>query len=435
MSRILDQQRYSCALGGLKTVQAIEGAIPVLHSGPGCAIRLGYGVGSSGKFSPNIFPCTSISEKEVVFGGTEKLRSTIENALKIIDAELFVVLTGCTAEIIGDDVGEVVSEFADAEKPVVYANTPGFSGNNYEGHGIVLKALFDRYLPKRIIGGKEKGLVNIWSSPPYTDPYWYSSYRELETLVASIGLTPNTIFGYDRGKTNLDRVPNAEFNILVAPWTGYEAVKFLSEKYNTPFLHYPVLPIGAFESTKFLKRVGEFADLDPQKVESVVDKFEKEYYHMIERYADIFLEMRIISKRFSIIGDAHYALALTKFLTNDLGMFPNTSYITDKTPEQFNQLVIDEFADLNYGIVGEVRFETDGFEIQKHLKTQDFAGFPLIIGSQWDQKVADELSANFVNLTSPIVSNIIINSHLTGYAGGLKVLEDIFSAGMKRLVL
>jgi len=434
LSRILDQQRYTCALAGMKTVHAIEGAIPVLHSGPGCAARLSSGSGSSGKFSPNIFPCTSISEKEVVFGGNDKLRSTIDNALKIIDAELFVVLTGCTAEIIGDDVGEVVSEFANAEKRVVYANTPGFSGNSYEGHGFVLKALFDRYLPEAPVE-KEKNLVNIWSSPPYTDPYWYSSYRELEKLISSIGLKPNTIFGYGRGVKNLDKVPKAEFNILVAPWTGYDAVKYLSEKYNTPFLHYPVPPIGAFETTKFLKKVGEFANLPPESVKAVTDEYENEYYHLIERFADIFLEMRIISKRFSIVGDAHYALALTKFLTNDLGMFPNTSFITDKTPEQFRPLIESEFESLNYGIKGEARFETDGFEIQKHLKTLDYGGFPLIIGSQWDQKVSDELSANYVNLTAPIVGSLIINSHLTGYSGGLKVLEDIFSAGMKRLVL
>ena len=67
--------------------------------------------GTSGRYSPNIFPCTSISEKEVVFGGSDKLRSTIHNALRVIDADLFVVLSGCTGEIIGDDIKEVSEEF------------------------------------------------------------------------------------------------------------------------------------------------------------------------------------------------------------------------------------------------------------------------------------------------------------------------------------
>ena len=123
----------------------------MLHSGPGCAAKLNDNNGTSGKFSPNIFPCTSISEKEVVFGGTEKLRTTIHNALRVIDADLFVVLSGCTSEIIGDDIQEVTEEFEDAEKPVVWAKTPGFKGNNYVGHDWILKSIFQQYLLSRFL--------------------------------------------------------------------------------------------------------------------------------------------------------------------------------------------------------------------------------------------------------------------------------------------
>lgn len=41
-------------------------------------------------------------EKEVVFGGTDKLRTTILGAIDIIDADAYFVLTGCTAGIIGE---------------------------------------------------------------------------------------------------------------------------------------------------------------------------------------------------------------------------------------------------------------------------------------------------------------------------------------------
>ena len=165
MAKLLDKQRYKCALGAMQTVQAIERAIPILHSGPGCAQKLSDGNGSSGYFSPNIFPCTSINEKDVVFGGVKKLHSTIDNALKVIDADLYVVLTGCIPEIVGDDSGEVVSEFADAEKPVIYAPTAGFKGNNYRGHEQIIDAIIDQYTKKT--DKKEKGLVNIWADVPY----------------------------------------------------------------------------------------------------------------------------------------------------------------------------------------------------------------------------------------------------------------------------
>ena len=202
MAKILDQPRYKCALAAMQTVQAIPGAIPILHSGPGCAAKLNDNNGTSGRYSPNIFPCTSISEKEVVFGGSNKLRSTIENALKVIDADLFVVLSGCTGEIIGDDIEEVAGNFADAEKPVIWAKTPGFKGNNYVGHDWILKSIFEQYLADSE-PQPEKGLVNLFVAPPHQDPYWLGNLREIENLLSSIGLKPNTIFGFGRSLENL----------------------------------------------------------------------------------------------------------------------------------------------------------------------------------------------------------------------------------------
>ncbi|MBQ2529137.1 MAG: hydrogenase, partial [Treponema sp.] len=319
MAKLLDKQRYKCALASMQTVQAITRAIPVLHSGPGCAQKLSDGTGSSGYFSPNIFPCTSINEKDVVFGGTKKLKSTIDNALKVIDADLFVVLTGCIPEIVGDDSGEVVSNFTDAPKPVIYANTAGFKGNNYKGHEQVIDAIIDQYLEKADESEKIDGLVNIWADVPYADLFWLGNLRELEKLVAELGLKPNTIFGYERGIKNIDLIPKAQFNLLVSPWVGLKNVKKMQTKLGIPYLHVPALPVGATETSKFLRAVGEFAKLPSEKVEQVISEHEKYFYYLIERYADLFLENRVINKQFSVVGDAQYTLALTKFLVNDLG--------------------------------------------------------------------------------------------------------------------
>ncbi len=51
-------------------------------------------------------------------------------------------------KIVGDDSGEVVSRFEDAEKPVIYAPTAGFKGNNYRGHEQVVDAIIEQYLQK-----------------------------------------------------------------------------------------------------------------------------------------------------------------------------------------------------------------------------------------------------------------------------------------------
>lgn len=191
----------------------------------------------------------------------------INDALKVIDADLYVVLTGCIPEIVGDDTAEVVSHFEDSEKPVIYASTAGFKGNNYKGHEQIIDAIIDQYLEKA--DEKEKGLVNIWADVPYQDLFWLGNIRELEKLIAELGLTPNTIFGYQRGIKNIDRIPKAEFNLLVSPWVSVGNMKKMEKKLGIPYLHYPTLPIGAYETSKFLREVGKFAGVDEQKVESI----------------------------------------------------------------------------------------------------------------------------------------------------------------------
>ncbi|NLK95898.1 MAG: hydrogenase [Clostridiales bacterium] len=425
MAKILDKQRYKCAMSAMQTVQAIERAIPVLHSGPGCAQKLSNSSGSSGYFSPNIFPCTSINEKDVVFGGEKKLRSTIENSLKVIDADLYVVLTGCTPEIVGDTVEEIVDEFKDASKPVIFASTPGFKGNNYKGHEWVVNAIIEQYLKKS--DKKIKGLVNIWADVPYQDEFWSGNLRELEKLVGELGLIPNTIFGYKRGIDNINKIPEAEFNLLVSPWVGLESVKKMEEKFNTPFLHYPTLPIGAFETSKFLRKVGEFAGVNKEKVEELINKKEEYYYYYIERYADLFLETRVMSKKFSVVGDAQYVLGITKFLVDDLGLFPAKQFIVDDTPKEYREEIKGYFKDLNYGIQAEVDFQTDGYKIHKEIEETDYHGYPLIIGSYWEKEVSERTNAHFLNVSWPVNERLVMNGYYVGYDGGLKLIEDIYS--------
>lgn len=437
MAKVLDQPRYKCALAAMQTVQAIPGAIPVLHSGPGCASKLNDNNGTSGRYSPNIFPCSSISEKEVVFGGNEKLRSTIKNAIKVIDADLFVVLSGCTSEIIGDDIQEVAESFEEAEKPVVWAKTPGFKGNNYVGHDWVLKSIFQQYLEREDVKNAEtgtiKGLVNIFAGPPQQDPYWYGNLREIEKLISEIGLIPNTIFGFDRGLENLKKVPHAEFTILISPWVGLESAKYLEKHFNIPLLHYPILPIGAYETSKFLRKVQEFTGADKDKTEAVIKKHEGEYFYFLERYADTLLETRILGKYFTVASDSQYSIAVTKFLVNDMGMFPVKVFITDDAPANYRKNVTEELNNLNYDIKTDSEFTTDGYNIHEQIKKLDFAGVPLIIGSNWEKKLAFDLSAHYVNVSYPMLEKLVINDHIAGYSGGLHFLEQIYSAALSKL--
>lgn len=125
----ISQVRYVCALGASHSASAIPRVIPITHCGPGCAdkqfINVAFynGFQGGGYGGGAVVPSTNFSEKEVVFGGADRLRELIASSLKVLDADLFVVLTGCIPDIVGDDVASVAEEFRRQGKPVVVAET------------------------------------------------------------------------------------------------------------------------------------------------------------------------------------------------------------------------------------------------------------------------------------------------------------------------
>ena len=261
MPRLIEQPRYSCALGAMQSVVAIKRGVPILHSGPGCANKItkliGQGEGYAGG---STIPCTNAEEKDVVFGGERKLQNVIDGSFKVIDADLYVVLTGCTAAIVGDDVGSVVSQYQDDDKPIVHVDSGGFKSNNYVSHSVVVNAIIDQYVDKfKNNNGVQKGLVNLFATVPYQDPYWNGNLEELKRILEAIGLKVNVLFGNESdGVEEWKTVPNAEFNILVNSWAGLDIVKHLEEKYKTPYFHFPYLPIGGIDTSKFLRGVAKF---------------------------------------------------------------------------------------------------------------------------------------------------------------------------------
>lgn len=97
--------RYGCAIGAVNTVAAIPRGIPIANCGPGCAdkqyfmMSFSNGYQGAGYSGGGALPSVNIGENEVVFGGEKKLNGLIKSSLKIMDGDLYVVLTGCSGEL------------------------------------------------------------------------------------------------------------------------------------------------------------------------------------------------------------------------------------------------------------------------------------------------------------------------------------------------
>jgi nitrogenase molybdenum-iron protein beta chain len=433
MSVAIETPRHFCALGAQQSVLGIERAVPILHAGPGCGAKLWGGLSfcngfqGAGYVGGSAVPSTNLSEKEVVFGGTERLERVIEGALQVVDADLFVVLTGCVPDLVGDDTGRIVRSFQERNVPIVYAETGGFKGTTYEGHEWVVQAIIDQFLQPT--HEQVPGLVNIWSVVPYLDPFWSGNLQTLKRLINGIGLEANILFGPGSGGVRAwQRIPSAQFNLVVSPWVGIKTAEHLRERFGTPFLHYPVLPIGATETSRFLRTVGRFAGIESERVEAFIRSEEDSFYYYLERAADFLLEFRYdLPGRFVHITDAFYALGMSKFLANDLGLLPGRQFITDETPEIYQDAIKTAFAKLAPGVAADLRFEPDGGEVDRQLRDLGLTR-PLIIGSSWDRDIADELKGYHLAINLPVTERLVLDRSYAGYEGGLRLAEDIYGA-------
>jgi len=430
VSNLIEQPRYSCALGAQQTVVAIKRAVPILHSGPGCSGKISSLIGQGeGYAGGNTIPCTNAGESDVVFGGEEHLRSIIEGSFKVIDADLYVVLTGCTSDIVGDDIGRVTADFQDMGKPIVFAETGGFKSNNYVSHDKVIIAIIDQYVDK-FSSDRDivKGLVNVFSVVPYQDPYWNGNLEEIKRILEGIGLKVNILFGNgSEGVEEWKTIPSAEFNIVASTWVGLEVAKHLEEKYGTPFFHFPYLPVGGAETTKFLRRIGDFGKLDKEFVEAFIEKEEEKFYSHIERTADFMLEFRYgLPRRFYTILDASYAIGFSKFLLNELGILPAKQFIIDDTPEEYRKYIEQEFQNISEFRSADVSFTIDGGQVQEEIRKDKQKNRALILGSGWERDLAKEIGADLLILSVPVFYRLVLHCGYAGYNGGLRAIEDIY---------
>lgn len=438
-SSVISDVRYACAVGATNTVVAIKGAVPIANCSPGCQLKTTAMLTFENAFQGSIaagggnMPSANATENDVVFGGIKTLDELIKSTLKIYEGDLFVVLTGCVGELIGDNVPDLVGKYQRAGFPVVYANTAGFKGNNLYGHEVVVDAIIDQFVGD-YDGEKKKGLVNLWFETPYYNHNWRGDYQELARILRGAGLEVNVLFGPENpGVEAWKKIPQAQFNLVVSPWVGVKNAEHLEKKYNQPFLHIPEIPVGEEATAKFIRQVVEYAGIDKEQSEEFIRQEAEIYYYYLEHFSEFFAEYWYgMPSEFVVTADAAYALAYSKFLADQIGLIPKKVVITDNTPEKFRPAISDYFRDnISEGVSIDVVFEEDGYKVEKLIEEVDFtAGKPLILGSSWELTLADKKGALFFEITTPSSETLVINRSHIGYRGALQFLERIYSASV-----
>lgn len=429
----IEQVRYGCSLGALASVIAIPGAIPITHCGPGCATKQFHALSGINGYQGGEFhvPSSNLGNQEVIFGGADRLDELIGSTLKVMEADLFVVQTGCIPGLVGDDVGSVVRRYQKRGVPIVVAETSGYRGNNFTGHETVIRAIIDQFVGDAN-EDKQRGLVNVWSLLPYQNPFWRGDLTEIRRILEGIGLQVNILFGpASAGVSEWRAIPRAQFNLVLSPWLGLSTAAHLQDKFDQPLLHEPTIPIGAKATSAFLRRVVEFAGLDRARAEAFIAKEEKEHYIYLRDFACFYAGQTSqyqLPSQAIVVSESAYNLAIASFLVEQLGLHPGLFVISENPPNELRDNIQQQYRALADNFGAEALFEQDGHRIHELVRARDYTGqLPIVFGSTWEAALADQIGAPLVEIGYPCTDEVVLSRAYVGYRGALQLIERTYT--------
>lgn len=426
MSQVTENPKGGCVLAGINSVLgAIDRVCPIYHSGPGCCMQTtaadqGQSGHKSSRFVSSVsLPSTNMLEKEVVFGGTEKLRTTVQGAIDIIDADAYFVLTGCTAGIIGDDIVSVTEEFQDKGYSVYPIETPGFVGDSNLGYETVWTTMINQVIEEDV--PKDDKLVNIFGIIPYHDPFWSGALEEIDRILSALGLKVNTFFTKHQGIETIRKCSSAALNIIINPWLFKGPAKKMEQKFGIPSIRVPGLFVGATDTTKFVRQVAEAMHLDQEIVDKVIATEEEYVYDYLAQSVGV-----VSWKRFAVVADANNAVGITRYLANDFSFTPVLVIVSEPLFRQEDKdRIVAQIEDLEYAKPPKVIFASDQYEINQALREEE-EEITLLIGSSNEREVALEKDIQFILAAFPMNERLVFNRTYAGYRGSLTFTEDLY---------
>ncbi len=438
MSDFIERSKFSCTLGGaLSTIAAIPKAVPIVHASGGCAAALsgtynlsaGYrGVGYCGG---NMIPTSNISQSNIVFGGEDKLVGQIESTIKYLKGDIYIVVTGCQTEMIGDDSVGIASRYRD--KNVIGANTPGFKGNTLSGYDEILNVLIKEVVEKAEV--KEERTVNLLGIVPGHDVFYRGNIAHLTQLLAMIGVKANTFFGDGESVEKIKGYGSAALTVVLSAAAGQQAAKTFEMIHNIPFIT-TELPIGPKASEKFLHLIGKRLGLKKDMIDKVVKKETKYFYSYFERIVDVASDLDF-QRYAAVITDSYYAYPITDFISEELGWIPHFVSINDISDKQKQEEYSRKFERLTCETKPQVIFEDKvGLTAKKlraswpynhNQKYYDALGPLFVVGSIVERSLAAQYGAGFLAVAFPVSNRAVLNKGYAGFRGALTLTEDLLS--------
>lgn len=340
------QQTSGCVLNFYLAVRVttIRDAVVIFHAPVGCSSSaLSYrelyrGVpvelGRPAQYDLK-WMTTNITEKDAIYGATEKLKNTILEAEKRYSPKAIFVLTSCTSGIIGEDVEGAVNEIQqDVIAKIVPIHCEGIRSRLVQtGYDAFWHAVL-KYLVKKP-EKKQHDLVNVASMLSYT----WQDRLEIKRLLGKLGLRVNFIPEF-ASVEQFEQLGEAAVTAPLCPtYTDYLS-RGLEQEYGVPYFLYPS-PMGIQNTDSWLRQIAKHTGKE-DIVEKVIEEEHEKWKPKMDAIRKEFLSMKKNGEKVQVLGSLGQGRLLAQMpFFDELGVESNAAMCQD-----FDELILNEVEEL-----------------------------------------------------------------------------------------
>lgn len=399
-------QRACVFCGSRVVLYPIADALHLIHGPIGCAaytwdIR---GSLSSGPQLHRLSFSTDLQERDVIFGGEDKLTKSLDELIDLHHPKAAFVYTTCIVGVIGDDV-EKICELMSEKKgiPVIPVQSPGFMGTKKDGYRIACEALFK--LVGRGNNPIQEHSINIVGDFNLAGELWM-----LLEYYKQIGVNVCCTLTGDGRVEDLENAHHAALNVVQCSGSMSYLAVMMEKKYGIPWKR--VSYFGIEDMSEALYEVARFFK-DDIMMEKARELVRQQFGRLLPKLD--WYKQRLRGKKAAIyVGGAFKAISLVKALRL-IGV--QTVIVGSQTGTKEDYDLIRNLCDEGTIIVD----DSNPVELSHFVKEK---GADIFIGGVKERPIAHKIGLGFCD------HNHERKEALAGYDGMINFAKEIYATAM-----
>ncbi len=401
-------QRACVFCGSRVVLYPIADALHLIHGPIGCAaytwdIR---GALSSGPELHRLSFSTDLRERDVIFGGEEKLYCALSDLIDAHNPKAAFIYSTCIVGIIGDDV-DAVCRRVEKEKgiPVLSVHSEGFKGTKKDGYKAACDALF------KLVGRDDAAdvsphSINILGEFNIGGEAWI-----IREYYKRMGVEVVSVMTGDGRVDEIGRSHKAALNVVQCSGSMTHLAKMMEEAYGIPYIR--VSYFGLEDMSQALYDVaGRFED-NPEIMNKTREIVRSEIRAVQPELQKIRTALQ--GKKAAVyVGGAFKAFSLIKALRY-IGMDVVLAGSQTGTPEDYE--VLREMCDAGTVIID----DANPLELSKYIIEK---GADLVIGGVKERPIAYKMGIGFCD------HNHERKIPLAGYIGMRNFAREVYATVM-----